>query len=157
MYPPTGDLRKEMWEVMELGNRVGGAASPVVRRRHRHLGCLGAASIPPQACARRAGGRRLGAEPGRAACWRREGGGDACSRRSAAWTAPTQAPFLGPRPWPSLARAWSSFGAPWDTALQGTRAQTEPRVPHLCAAPMRGEVNWGASQVTFTQAEKSRA
>lgn len=112
--------------MMELGGG-GGAASLVVRRCCRHLGGLGSASIPPQACARRAGGRRLGAEPGRAACWRREGGGGACSRRSAAWTAPTQAPFLGPRPWPCLARAWSSFGAPWDAALR--RKRTEQTVP----------------------------
>lgn len=49
-------------------------ASRVVRSCRRHLGGLGAASIPPQACARRAGGMRLGAEPGGAACWRREGG-----------------------------------------------------------------------------------
>lgn len=65
----------------------------MVRCRRRHLGGLGAASIPPQACAGRAGGRRLGAEPGGAACWPREGGGGACSSLSAAWTAPAQAPL----------------------------------------------------------------
>lgn len=98
--------------------RAGGG-SLVVPRRRMHLGGLGAASTPPQACARRAGGRRLGAEPGGAACWRCEGGGGACSGRSASWTAPAQEPFLGPWPWRSLAGAWSSFGAPWDAALRG--------------------------------------
>lgn len=35
----------------------------------------------------------------------------------------------GPRPWRSLARAGSSFGAPWDAALR--RMQTQPPVPSL--------------------------
>lgn len=47
----------------------------------------------------------------------REGGGGACSRRLAAWTAPAQAPFLGPRPWHSLARNRSSFGTSGGAAL----------------------------------------
>lgn len=59
------------------------------------LGGLGAAFYPPQACAWRVGGRRLGAEPAGAVCWHRERGGGACGGHPAAGTVPAQAPFLG--------------------------------------------------------------
>jgi hypothetical protein len=72
-------------------------------------GGLGAASVPSQACAQRAGGRRLGAEPDSAVRWRREGGGRRLRRLFCRLDSACSGALPGPLAWRFLARTASSL------------------------------------------------